>query len=312
MTEAEAEPMRPLKVGLVLPMLETVPTGEKVSWSAIREQALLAEEIGFDTVLIPDELLWRPAAWPGPRGFWECVSMTAAVAAATSTIEIGTWVLSALHRNAGLTAKVVETIDEISGGRFLLGLGAGHAGKQGEAFGFPEDRTIARYEEALQIIVPLLREGRADFHGEFHSAADLEQRPRGPRPGGVPIMLGGHGPRTMRLAVQHADIWSAYATESSLPGVFGTMLAGLDTACGAAGRDPGSLGRSIGVWVESTDDHGVEAADLGVPITGTAEEIAGTFSTFAEMGVTRLELMVWPNTPAAVEAMRPVFAALDS
>ena len=304
--------MRPLKLGMVLPMFETVPTGEKVPWSAIREQALLAEEIGFDTVLIPDELLWRPAAWPGPRGFWECVSMTAAVAAATSTIEIGTWVLSALHRNAGLTAKVVETIDEISGGRFLLGLGAGHAGKQGEAFGFPEDRTIARYEEALQIIVPLLREGRADFHGEFHSAIDLEQRPRGPRPGGVPIMLGGHGPRTMRLAVQYADIWSAYATESSLPGVFDTMLAGLDTACGAAGRDPGSLGRSIGVWVESTDDHGVEAADLGVPITGTAEEIAGTLSTFAEMGVTRLELMVWPNTLAAVEAMRPVVAALDS
>ncbi|HEY4767876.1 MAG TPA: LLM class flavin-dependent oxidoreductase [Candidatus Limnocylindria bacterium] len=304
--------MRPLKLGMVLPMFETVPTGEKVPWSAIREQALLAEEIGFDTVLIPDELLWRPAAWPGPRGFWECVSMTAAVAAATSTIEIGTWVLSALHRNAGLTAKVVETIDEISGGRFLLGLGAGHAGKQGEAFGFPGDRTIGRYEEALQIIVPLLREGRADFHGEFHSAIDLEQRPRGPRPGGVPIMLGGHGPRTMRLAVQYADIWSAYATESSLPGVFDTMLAGLDTACGAAGRDPGSLGRSIGVWVESTDDHGVEAADLGVPITGTAEEIAGTLSTFAEMGVTRLELMVWPNTLAAVEAMRPVVAALDS
>ena len=304
--------MRPLKLGMVLPMFETVPTGEKVPWSAIREQALLAEEIGFDTVLIPDELLWRPAAWSGPRGFWECVSMTAAVAAATSTIEIGTWVLSALHRNAGLTAKVVETIDEISGGRFLLGLGAGHAGKQGEAFGFPGDRTIGRYEEALQIIVPLLREGRADFHGEFHSAIDLEQRPRGPRPGGVPIMLGGHGPRTMRLAVQYADIWSAYATESSLPGVFDTMLAGLDTACGAAGRDPGSLGRSIGVWVESTDDHGVEAADLGVPITGTAEEIAGTLSTFAEMGVTRLELMVWPNTLAAVEAMRPVVAALDS
>ncbi len=304
--------MRPLKLGLVLPMLESVETGEKVPWSAIREQALLAEEIGFDTVLIPDELLWRPAAWSGPRGFWECVSMTAAVAAATSTIEIGTWVLSALHRNAGLTAKVVETIDEISGGRFLLGLGAGHAGKQGEAFGFPEDRTIGRYEEALQIIVPLLREGRADFQGEFHSAIDLEQRPRGPRPGGVPIMLGGHGPRTMRLAVEHADTWSAYAIESSLPGVFETMLAGLDTACGAAGRDPRSLGRSIGVWVESTDDHGAEAADLGVPITGTAKEIAGTFSTFAQMGVTRLEVMLWPNTLVAVEAMRPVLAALDS
>jgi len=304
--------MRPLKIGLVLPMLETVPTGEKVPWSAIREQALLAEEIGFDTVLIPDELLWRPAEWPGPRGFWECVSMVGAVAAVTSRIEVGTWVLSTLHRNAGLTAKVVETIDEISGGRFLLGLGAGHAGKQGEAFGYPADRTIGRYEEALQIIVPLLREGRADFHGEFHSAADLEQRPRGPRPGGVPIMLGGHGPRTMRLAVEHADIWSAFATESSLPAAFEAVLAGLDAACAAADRDPRSLGRSIGVMVEPIEDHGAEAADLGVPITGTADEIASTFTTFAAMGVTRLELMLWPNTVAAVEAMQSVLAALDA
>ena len=304
--------MRPLKIGLVLPMLETVPTGEKVPWSAIREQALLAEEIGFDTVLVADELLWRPAAWPGPRGFWECVSMTAAVAAATSRIEVGTWVLSTLHRNAGLTAKVVETIDEISGGRFLLGLGAGHAGKQGEAFGYPADRTIGRYEEALQIIVPLLREGRADFHGQFHSATELEQRPRGPRPGGVPIMLGGHGPRTMRLAVQHADIWSAFATESSLPVAFEAMLAALNATCAVAGRDPGSLGRSIGVMVEPTDAHGAEAADLGVPIIGTAAEIASTFTTFAAMGVTRLEVMLWPNTVAAVEAMQPVLAALDS
>ncbi|MDH4335320.1 MAG: LLM class flavin-dependent oxidoreductase, partial [Chloroflexota bacterium] len=75
-----------MKVGLVLPMLEAVPTGEKVPWSSIREQALLAEEIGFDTVLVADELLWRPAAWPGPRGFWECVSMVSAVAAVTSRI----------------------------------------------------------------------------------------------------------------------------------------------------------------------------------------------------------------------------------
>lgn len=303
--------MRPLKVGLVLPMLEDVPSGEKVPWSTIREQALLAEEIGFDAVLIPDELLWRPAAWPGARGFWECVSITAAVAAATSRIEVATWVLSALHRNPGLTAKVAETIDEISGGRFLLGLGAGHAGKQGATFGYPPDRTIGRYEEALKIIVPLLRAGRADFHGEFHSATDLEQRPRGPRPGRVPIMLGGHGPRTMRLAAQHADTWSGFATESSLPDAFEAMLAGVAAACDAAGRDPASLGRSIGVMVEPTDDHGTEAADLGVPITGTADQIASTLATFAEMGATRLEVMLWPNTGAAVEAMRPVLAALD-
>jgi alkanesulfonate monooxygenase SsuD/methylene tetrahydromethanopterin reductase-like flavin-dependent oxidoreductase (luciferase family) len=303
--------MRPLKVGLVLPMLEDPPTGEKVRWATIRAQALLAEDIGFDSVLVPDELLWRRADWPGPRGFWECVSMTAAVAAATSRVEVGTWVLSALHRNPGLTAKIAETVDEISGGRFLLGLGSGHAGKQGEAFGYPLDRTIGRYEEALQIIVPLLREGRADFHGEFHTAVDLLARPHGPRQGRIPIMLGAHGPRTMRLAARHADIWSAYATESSLPTSFEAMLGALDEACVDVGRDPTSLGRSIGVFVEPTDESGAEAAGLGVPIRGTAAEIADTFRVFAGMGVTRLEVLLWPDIGPIVEAMAPVLAALD-
>lgn len=303
--------MRPLKVGLVLPLLEDVSSGDKVPWSTIREQASLAEEIGLDSVLIPDELLWRQTDWPGPRGFWECVSMTGAVAATTARIEVGTWVLSALHRNPGLTAKVAETIDEISGGRLLLGLGSGHAGKQGAAFGYPLDRTIGRYEEALQVIVPLLRQGRADFHGEFHSATELEQRPRGPRPGRIPIMLGGHGPRTMRLAARHADIWSGYFTDSSLPAAFETMLAGVNTACAEVGRDPTSLGRSIGVLVAPTGAIGAEDAGLGVPITGTADQIASTFSTFSEMGATRLEVMLWPSTTQAVEAIAPVLAALD-
>jgi alkanesulfonate monooxygenase SsuD/methylene tetrahydromethanopterin reductase-like flavin-dependent oxidoreductase (luciferase family) len=303
--------MRPLKVGLVLPLLEDPQTGDKVPWATIRRQALLAEEIGFDSVLVPDELLWHQAEWPGPRGFWECVSMTAAVAAATSRIEVGTWVLSSLHRNPGLTAKVAETIDEISGGRFLLGLGSGHAGKQGEAFGYPLDRTIGRYEEALQIIVPLLREGSADFHGEFHAATDLLGRPRGPRPGQIPIMLGAHGPRTMRLAARHADIWSGYATESSLPTAFEPMLEALNAACADVGRDPASLGRSIGVVVEPTNESGAEEAGFGVPIRGTAMEIADTLRTFAGMGVTRLEVLLWPNAGPVVEAMAPVLAALD-
>ena len=120
--------------------------------------------------------------------------MTGAVAAATSRIKVGTWVLSALHRNPGITAKAVETIDEISGGRFVLGLGSGHAGRQAHAFGLPEDHVFGRFEEAVEIIVPLLRQGHADFEGTFHAARDLEHRPVGPRPGRIPIMMGAEGP----------------------------------------------------------------------------------------------------------------------
>ncbi len=114
--------------------------------------------MGFDTVWIPDELLWRQADG-SVHGWWESVAMTGAVAAATSRVKVGTWILSALDRNPAITAKAVETLDEISGGRFVSGLGSGHAGKQAHAFGLPEDDVIGRFGEAVEIIVPLLRAG---------------------------------------------------------------------------------------------------------------------------------------------------------
>jgi alkanesulfonate monooxygenase SsuD/methylene tetrahydromethanopterin reductase-like flavin-dependent oxidoreductase (luciferase family) len=303
--------MRPLQIGLALPLLEAPATGEAPRWQAIRTMARRAEELRFDTVWLADELLWRVADWPGPRGWWECVAMAGAVAATTERIEIGSWVLSALHRNPALTAKVAETIDEISGGRFLLGFGAGHAGSQGAAFGYPLDRTIGRYEEALQVLVPLLRDGQVTFAGEFHSAKDLEQRPRGPRPGRIPIVLGAHGQRTMRLAVQHADIWSCYATESSLPDAFAGYVHLLDEACEQAGRDPASIGRSVGVVVEPTAEHTAEASGLGVPISGEPDAIAETFRALGEMGFTRAEIIPWPPSPEAIELLGVVLDRLD-
>jgi alkanesulfonate monooxygenase SsuD/methylene tetrahydromethanopterin reductase-like flavin-dependent oxidoreductase (luciferase family) len=300
-----------MQIGVVLPQFQSPRSGETPSWATVRSMAVRAEELGFDTVWVADELLWAFDEWPGPRGWWEGVAMAGAVAASTSRIEVGTWVLSALHRNPGLTAKVVATLDEISGGRFLFGFGSGHAGKQGEKFGYPLDHTIGRYEEALQIIVPLLREGRVDFAGEYHRAVNLEQLPPGPRPGRIPIMLGAHQPRTLRLAVQHADIWSDFARESSLPDAFQPVIAQLDAICDELGRDRASLGRSIGVIVEALDQHDAEDAGLGVPIAGSAEEIAATMRVFADMGVTRIELMLWPNTPASLEAVAPVLQLLD-
>lgn len=292
-----------LKVGLVLPMFEEPASGEKPAWASIQAMAQTAEAIGFDTVWVADELLWRVPDWPGPRGWWECAAVTGAVAASTTTIEVGTWVLSALHRNAGLTVKIAETVDEISDGRFIFGFGAGHAGTQGNMFGYPEGNTISRYEEALGIIVPALRGETVSQDGRYHQAHDLEIRPRGPRAGRIPLMLGAHGPRTMRLAARHADIWSAYATESSLPEWFEAMVGRLEEACSDVGRDPGTLGRSVGVFVEPTDDHGAEAMGLGVPVTGSPAEIAETVGRFEEIGVTRVELALWPTTTVSLEAI---------
>ena len=166
--------------------------------------------------------------------------MAGAVAASTSTVRVGSWVFSAATRNPGLTVKMAETLDEISDGRFIFGLGSGHPADfgQGAAFGFPEEKTVSRYEEALEeIIVPALRGEIVSWEGRYHRAHELEIRPRGPRPGRIPLMLGAHGPRTMRLAAKHADIWSSAAMDDSRPEWFAPMIDRVEEACAAVGRE---------------------------------------------------------------------------
>jgi len=301
--------VRTLELGLVLPMGESFVDGATARWTEIRDLAVRAEELGFDTVWTADELLWR-APDGETQGWWECVAMTGAVAAATTRVKVGTWVLSALHRNPGITAKAIETLDEISGGRFIAGLGSGHAGRQAHAFGLPEDHVFGRFEEAVEIIVPLLRGGHADFEGTFHAARDLEQRPVGPRPGRIPLMLGAKGPKMLQLAVRHADTWSWYVEERSDVSEFRPRLEALVAACEAAGRDPATIGRSAGIVVEPTPVTGAAEA-IGVPVRGSPEEIADAIRTFDAAGYTQVEMLLWPPTIAALDAMAPVLELLD-
>jgi len=296
--------------GLVLPMFEQPLDGAKPTWPEIRALCERAEQLGFDTVWTADEIVWRVPDWPGPRGWWECLTMTGAVAAATTIVHVGTWVMSALYRNPGMVAAAAETLDEVSGGRFVLGLGAGHGGAGTTAFGYPTDRIVARYAEALEIIVPMLRGKAATFAGEFHHAEAAEAVPRGPRPGRVPLMMGGHSPRTMELAAKHADTWSAYATDSSLPEAFRSMTAALDRICEGIGRDPTTIGRSVGVFVEPGDANEAEAIGFGVAITGSTGQITDTLQQFAGVGVTRVEIVPYPNTIDTLERLAPVLASV--
>jgi alkanesulfonate monooxygenase SsuD/methylene tetrahydromethanopterin reductase-like flavin-dependent oxidoreductase (luciferase family) len=302
--------LRHLEIGLVLPMEESWTDGSTPRWVDIRELAIRAEQIGFDTVWVPDELLWRPVDGQ-TRGWWECIAMTGAVAAATSRVKVGTWVLSALHRNPGITARAVETLDEISAGRFVLGLGSGHAGRQAHAFGLPEDHVQGRFAEAVEIIVPLLRRGHADFEGTFHAARDLEHRPVGPRPGGIPIMIGAKGPKMLRLAATHADTWSWYVQERSDLQEFGPQLEALEAMCVEVGRDPATIGKSAGIVVEPTSVTGA-AEVLAEPLRGAAEEIADGLRAFGAGGFTQVEVLLWPRTVEALDAMARVLEILDA
>lgn len=298
--------MRAFELGAVIPIIESGPERLAPRGHEVLEQARRAEAIGFDTVWVPDELLWQVEG-DRPRGAWDGVSMAGAVAAVTTRAKVGTWVLSALHRNPGIIAKTVETLDELSGGRFVFGLGAGHAWPgQAHAFGLPETEVWSRFEEALRIIVPLLREGRADFEGRHHAAHDLVQAPRGPRPGRIPLMLGGNGPKGRRLAVQLADIYSCYVEERASVDEVGPHLVSLDAICAELGRDPASIGRSVGVYVHPLEPAGSRPSRL----SGSAEEIADGIRAFRGAGYTQVELMYGPPTMEAVEALAPVVEAI--
>jgi alkanesulfonate monooxygenase SsuD/methylene tetrahydromethanopterin reductase-like flavin-dependent oxidoreductase (luciferase family) len=194
-----------------------------------------------------------------PRGAWDGLPLAGAVAAVTSRIKVGTWVMSALHRNPGIIAKAAETLDDIAGGRFVFGLGAGHEWPgQAHAFGLPEDRIFARFDEALKIIVPLIRDGHADFQGEFHAARDLPQQPVGPRPGAIPLLIGGNGPKGQRHAAMHADIWSSYIEERAHVDEAAPRLASFRAICAELGRDAEAIGRGIGIMVLPLEKAGVK------------------------------------------------------
>ncbi len=294
-------------VGVVLNTGEWGPERNLAHWAELRAMALRAESLGFDTVWTPDRLLWFFNDRP-PLGSWEGVAMAGAVAAVTSRIKVGTWVMSALHRNPGIIAKTAETLDEISGGRFVFGLGSGHAWPgQAHAFGLPEDHIFDRFEEALGVIVPLLREGRADFQGAFHVARDLVQQPTGPRPGRIPIMLGVLGPRGQHLAARYADIWSCYARDKRDLSDLGPRLATLEAACADVGRDPATMGRSAGVWVRPLDP---KPDPTGAQLSGSPEQIADAIRTIRDGGYTQIELEPTPVSMEAVEALAPVLELL--
>ncbi|MDQ3871922.1 MAG: LLM class flavin-dependent oxidoreductase, partial [Chloroflexota bacterium] len=179
--------MRPLKIGVQLPEVERV-----VRWSELIEMARLAEAVGFDSLWVGDHLLYRRAG-ERVKGPWEAWSVLAAVAAATNRVELGPLVACTAFHNPAMLAKKAATIDEISGGRLILGLGAGWNEVEFGAYGFPFDHRVSRFEEAFTIIRMLLRDGAVDFRGEYFQVRDCELVPRGPRPHGPPLMVGSEG-----------------------------------------------------------------------------------------------------------------------
>src|SRR3954465_1028163 len=207
--------------------------------------------------------------------------MLAALAAATERVAIGTLVLCNSFRNPAILAKMATTLAEVSGGRLILGVGAGWNEPEYEAFGLPFDHRVDRFEEALQILGPLLREGHVDFEGQYCQARNCDDVPRGPRAGGPPLMVGSEGPRMLNLTAQYADLWNTgYMGQ---PETMAEPIAKLAAACRAIGRDPATIGITalIGLWFP--DLQATKPRFFNHPLTGTEQEIAAAMRGYAEL-----------------------------
>ena len=299
---------RPLKVGVQLPEVE-----REVRWPELRAMAELAERIGLDSIWVGDHLLYRDDGGP-PRGPWEAWSLLAALAAVTERVELGPLVAATSFHAPAMLAKKAATVDEISGGRLILGLGAGWNRPDYDAFGFPYDHRVSRFEEAFTIIRELLSTGTAEFRGDYYAVDRAELLPR-PRPGGPPLMVGSIGERMLRITLPHVAAWNAWGPWfGNTPAGYGPVRQQVDAACRSVGRDPAEVERSVALVValpgalgrgSSVSDEEFE------PIPGDPETLARALSAFAQLGVSHVQLVLDPITLDSIAALEPTLAALD-
>ena len=274
-----------------------------------------AEALGLDSVWFGEHLLYR---YPDgtTRGPWEAWTTLAAIAASTSRIRLGPLVACTSFHNPALLAKQAATIDEISGGRFVLGLGAGWNETEFRGFGFPFDHRIDRFEEAFTIIRTLLREGAIDFEGRYYTARDCEIVPRGPSRTGPPLIIGSIGERMLRITAPHVDSWNAwFADTGNSPDGVAPLRDRVDAACREAGRDPAAIERTVAVLVRLTGGRGRVQGDTtrppAAPLTGDAAAIAAGLRAYAAAGLAEVQLVLDPITPASLDELGPVLEALD-
>ncbi len=299
-----------MKIGIQLPEVEwEVPFPEYLA------MASAAEAVGFDSIWVGDHLIYDLPS--GPRGPWEAWTTLAAIAAVTTNVELGPLVASTSFHAPPMLAKQAATVDAVSDGRLIVGLGAGWNRREYDAFGFAYDRRVSRFEEAFTIIRSLLRDGHIDFHGEFYDADDCVLNPRSPRPDGPPLMVGSTGPRMLGITLPHVDAWNVWWSDyGNTPDGFAAQKAEVDAMATALGRDPSTIEATAAVFVQLEGGGGRQMGDYGAgatiePVRGSASEIAEQLAAFAAAGADHIQLVVDPITRASIEWLGDVLAAVS-
>jgi alkanesulfonate monooxygenase SsuD/methylene tetrahydromethanopterin reductase-like flavin-dependent oxidoreductase (luciferase family) len=287
-----------MRIGVVVPMSQSDGTGRVPSWPEVLVFTERAEALGLQSVWVCDHLISGPPGRP-VEGIHEGWTILSALAASTSRVELGQLVVCASFRNPALLAKMAATADAVSGGRLILGLGAGWYDPEYAAFGYPTDHRVGRFEEALQIIGPLLRGESVAFAGHYHQVRDAMLLPPPDRP--IPILVAAKGPRMLQLTARYADAWNT-AWFGYPDDRLRQRLADLETALAAEGRDPASLRRTVGMHVLDPD---VSSPDDGDEVTfgGSVGELAQALDAYEVLGFDDVIVVLQPMTGRSLDRL---------
>ena len=287
------------RVGVQLPEVE-----RPVPWPEMVAMARAAEQAGLDSIWLGDHLLYDLPSGD-VRGPWEVWTALAGLASVTERVELGPLVASTSFHAPAMLAKLATTVDAISGGRLVLGLGAGWNRREYTAFGFPYDKRVSRFEEAFTIVRELVRTGRSDFRGEYYDVVECVLDPRPVRPGGPPLMLGSISPRMMRIGLPHVDAWNVWWSDygNDAEG-FAAVSARVADAVEQAGRAPGDVEATAAVLVQLPDGVGRLMAETyddravrPVPVSDLADHLRA----MAAAGAAHVQLVLDPITVESIE-----------
>ena len=269
--------------------------GQVPTWPQVRTFGQHAEAAGLHSLWVCDHLL------PGSpnEGIHEGWTILAALAASTRRLELGQLVMCTSFRHPALLAKMATTADTVSGGRLILGLGAGWYDPEYEAFGYPTDHRVGRFEEAISIIGHLLRGERVTLAGSYYQVLDAVLRPPPDRP--IPILVAAKGRRMLRLTARYADAWNT--AWFGLPDdLLHRQLAELNAALEAEGRDPATLRRTVGMEVWDPDTRG-PGDDLGEAFGGSVDELARAIDAHERLGFDDLIVQLAPKTTRSLDRL---------
>ena len=264
-------------------------------WSRVISLARQAEAGGIDSLWVIDHLVLGNAQRP-EYGLHEAIVVLSALAAATERPQLGTLVLATSFRPPAVLAKMAVTVDDISGGRLILGLGCGWHEPEYRAFGFPFDHRVGRFEESLSIIVPLIHGERVTFHGRWSQVDDCALLPVPNRD--IPIMIASKGERMLRLTARYAQAWNC--AWFGFPNArYHQRVADLYAACEVEGRDPAAIDITVGIEIDNGDV--ADRTGLGEHLPADPSAIADALAAWGSQGVAHVQLNSGPMDERLVD-----------